>query len=157
MKSSRRDKLIRDPSHDPTRPSEHLADPVVCPDCGATYIEGRWTWRHGPVEAPRRRCAACVRIRDDYPAGFLTLRGDFARVNREALLRLARNTETREKRTHPINRIMRVEESDEAMLILTTEPHLAQSIGHALHSAYKGDLRFDFQEDIVRVTWQRDD
>lgn len=156
MESRRRDRLILDPTHDPTRPPAHLADPVVCPDCGATYIDGRWTWRHGPVEAQRRRCTACERIRDDYPAGFLSVRGDFARANRDELLRLARNTETREKQTHPINRIMRIEEEADELRILTTEPHLAQSIGRALHAAYKGDLKFDFQEDVVRVNWQRD-
>ena len=156
MTPQRRDRLILDASHDPTRPSEHLADPVVCPDCGATYIEGRWTWRQGPVEAPRRRCSGCQRIRDDYPAGFLSVEGEFARTHRAELLRLARKTESREKQDHPINRIVRIEEADDALRISTTEPHLAQAIGRALHSAYSGELEFDFQEDIVRVRWRRD-
>jgi NMD protein affecting ribosome stability and mRNA decay len=157
MQSSRRDKLILDSDHDPTRPTAHLSDPTVCPDCGATYIEGRWTWRHGPVEAQRRRCSACERIRDDYPAGFVSVCGGFVRANLDELVRIARNTETREKRAHPINRIMRIEESGDGLRILTTETHLAQSIGRALHAAYKGELDFDFQEDIVRVTWRRED
>ena len=156
MQSQRRDKLIRDESHDPTRPGGHLKDPAVCRECGATYIEGRWTWRHGPAEAPRILCSACERIRDDYAAGFVTLRGGFAQSNRDDLLRLVRNTEEREKQEHPINRIIRIDEEPDAIRISTTEPHLAQAIGRALRSAYKGDLDFDFQEDIVRVDWQRE-
>ncbi len=156
MQSPRRDKLIVDKHHDPTRPRAHLSDPTVCPECGATYIEGRWTWRHGPVEAPRRLCSACERIRDDYAGGFLTVAGAFALAHRDDLVRIARNTEGREKGEHPINRIMKIEDEGEEFRVLTTEPHLAQAIGRAFESAYQGELDFDFQEDIVRVRWERE-
>lgn len=157
MQPPRRDRMILDESQDPTRRTRHLVDPVVCPGCGATYIEGRWTWRHGPIDAKRLLCPACERTRDDYAAGFVSLRGAFALEHAEELIRTVRNVERREKAEHPIKRIIRAEERTDEVLISTTEPHLAQSIGRALRDAYKGSLDFDYQEDIVRVYWKRDE
>lgn len=154
---SRRDQLLHDESHDPTRPSRKMSDPTVCPDCGATYIEGRWTWRRGPVDAPRRRCSGCQRAHDDYPAGFVTIAGEFARRHRYEILRIARRTEAREKETHPIKRIMRISDDEENLILATTEFHLAQAIGRSLHAAFNGELSFDYQEDIIRVSWRRDE
>lgn len=153
----RRDQFLKDASHDPTKPTKKMPDPTVCPDCGATYIDGRWTWRHGPAEAPRHPCSACQRIRDDYPAGFVTIEGRFAMSHRDEILRIANNAEAREKETHPINRIMRISEEDEKIVIRTTEIHLAQAIGKAIHRAFEGDLEISYDEDIVRVHWTRDD
>ena len=152
----RRDQLLREESHDPTKPTMKMTDPTVCPDCGATYIEGRWTWRHGPVESPRELCSACQRIRDNYPAGFVTVRGRFAMSHCSEIVRIARNTEEREKETHPINRIMSVSEGTDTLSILTTEVHLAQAIGKSLRKAFKGDLEIAYEEDIVRVVWTRE-
>ena len=153
----RRDQMRADRSHDPTKSTRKLADPTVCPDCGASYHEGRWTWRPGPVDAPRRRCSACERIRDDYPAGFVTIGGRFAREHRDEILRLAQNTEEREKQDHPINRIIGFVEEDDTIVVRTTETHLAQAIGKALRSAYQGELELGFEEDVVRVRWWRDE
>ena len=153
---TRRDQLLRDESHDPTKPLLKMSDPTVCPDCGATYIDGRWTWRHGPAEAPRRLCSACQRIRNNYAAGFVTVSGSFARAHRDEIVQLVRNIEAREKKSHPIKRIMSLTETEDELVISTTEVHLAQAIGKALNGAFTGTLRFDFEEDIVRVDWRRD-
>lgn len=152
----RRDQLYRDESHDPTKPTRKLSDPTVCPDCSATYVAGRWTWQRGPADADRRRCSACQRALDDYPAGFVTLGGSFAQANRAELLRIARNTEAAEKNDHPINRIMKISEGDDATEITTTEVHLAQAIGKSIERAYQGTLEINFSEDIVRVHWHRE-
>lgn len=154
---NRHDQLFKDESHDPTKPRKKLSDPTVCPECGATYLDGRWTWRHGPVEAPRRLCSACERTRDDYPAGYVTVRGRFAREHRDEILRTARNVEGREKEDHPINRIMSIAENEDDLVFKTTEVHLAQAIGKALHGAFKGDLKLAYEEDIVRIDWSRDE
>ena len=153
----RRDQLLAYESHDPTRPNKKLSDPTVCPDCGATYIEGRWTWQPGPVDAPRRLCSACQRTRDHYPAGFVTVVGQFAREHRDEILRVARNVEDREKQDHPINRIMSVSQDEEQLVLQTTEIHLATAIGKALSSAFSGKLEIDYEEDIARVEWRRDE
>lgn len=154
--TTRRDRLLVEPSHDPTRPQQKLSDPTVCPDCGACFREGRWTWRPGPADAPRKLCSACQRIREGYPAGFVSIRGAFARARQEEIMRLVRNTEEREKGEHPINRILDVLDSEEELLIRTTEVHLARAIGSALHSAYQGNLDLQYDEDVVRVSWIRE-
>jgi hypothetical protein len=86
----------------------------------------------------------------------VTARGRFALGHRDEIIRIARNTETAEKREHPIKRIMNTIEDPEGVVFETTELHLAQAIGRAIHGAFKGDLEVAFAEDIVRVNWSRD-
>jgi hypothetical protein len=95
-------------------------------------------------------------VRDGYPAGFVTLSGEFAIENRDEIIRLVRNTETAEKQEHPIKRIMKISEDRDEICIETTELHLAQAIGKAVHRAFKGDLDLAFEEDIVRIQWKRE-
>ena len=152
----RRDQLRKDESHDPTKPTQKLADPTVCRSCGATYRAGRWTWQLGPANAPQSICSACQRIRDDYAAGFVTIRGGFASDHRDEILTVVRHTEDREKDTHPINRIIDIADDEEGLVVRTTETHLAQAIGKALRGAFKGTLKLDYEEDIVRAAWERE-
>lgn len=72
-------------------------------------------------------------------------------------MRLVRNTEEREKGEHPINRILDVSETDDELLIRTTEVHLARAVGSALKSAYQGTLDLQYDEDVVRVSWSREE
>ncbi len=153
----RRDKLIREREHDTYKIRGKLPDPTACTDCGAMYRNGRWAWGAPPVDAHRTICPACQRVRDDYPGGHLTLRGDFVRDHREELLGLARNVEEREKGQHPLKRIMAVRDVEAEVLITTTDPNLARSIGDAMYSAYEGDLDYQYTEEsnVLRVTWSR--
>jgi len=155
--TKRRDRLIVEPTHDPTRPTAKLADPTVCPDCGATFREGRWTWKPAPAGAPQSLCSACQRIRDGYAAGFVSIRGDFVPIHRDEIVGLARNTETRAKEDHPMNRILDISDEGKGLRIRTTEVHLARAIGSALHRAYEGELSLHYDEDVVRIDWSRDD
>ncbi len=152
---SRRDRLIEPRSHDPYRPKEGLPDPSVCPDCEATWRDGRWTWRNGPADAPRIRCSACARIRDGYPAGIVRLSGEFQRTHRADIEALIRNVEKRERGEHPVNRIMQARDEDGDLVVTTTDIHLARAIGSAVESAYHGDLDLDYAEDVLRVDWSR--
>jgi NMD protein affecting ribosome stability and mRNA decay len=153
---SRRDQLLQDKSHDPTKPTRKLVEPTICESCGATFRAGRWTWEPGPAEAARSTCSACQRIRDDYPAGFVTVRGSFTKAHRDEILAVIRHTENREKQDHPINRIIRIDDDEEGLVVRTTEPHLTQAIGKALRGAFKGTLKLSYEEDIVRVLWTRE-
>lgn len=151
----RRDRLVEPATHDPYRPKGGLPDPSVCPDCEATWRDGRWTWRHGPADAPRHRCSACARIRDGYPAGFVRLSGAFQGEHRDEIDALIQNIEKRERAEHPVNRIMQIREEEGELVITTTDLHLARAIGSAVESAYQGDLRLDYEEDVLRVHWTR--
>ena len=64
---------------DPYQQRGKYAEPTVCSDCGAVYQKGRWQWSSAPVQAQahNERCPACARIREDMPAGYLTIKGIF--------------------------------------------------------------------------------
>ena len=149
---------LRELEHDPYHARKKLGEPTACPDCGAIYQGGRWQWGQATAGAEQHRCPACQRIRDRCPAGLLTISGDFLAEHREEINHLIRNVEQREKSEHALKRIVDMEEqADGALLVTFTDPHLARAIGEALHSAYKGDLDFHYQEGefLLRVSWRR--
>jgi hypothetical protein len=97
------------------------------------------------------------RIKDGYPAGYVTLRGEFVKGHREEILGLARNVEAREKGQRPLNRIMDAREEEEELIITTTDMHLARAIGDSLQSAYEGELDYTYTKEgsVLRVLWSR--
>jgi hypothetical protein len=153
----RRDRLIREQEHDPYKVRGKLPDPSACSDCRAMFRAGRWTWGSPPVDAHVVVCPACQRIRDDYPAGYLTLEGDFPVSHRVEVLGLARNVEEREKREHPLKRLMDIVEDADEIRITTTDSGLARNIGDALEAAYEGELDYQYTKEgsCLRVTWRR--
>jgi NMD protein affecting ribosome stability and mRNA decay len=156
---ARRDRLIHEHIHDPYKTPHKLAEPTVCPDCGAVYHEGRWQWiKPAPAKAHQTSCQACHRIRDKYPAGLIVLRGKFARDHQTELLQLARHHEAEEKQLHPLHRIMQIEEKEDGMTIETTDLHLPHRIAEALEHAYHGDLKMHYDQEgyFIRVEWQRE-
>jgi hypothetical protein len=72
---------------------------------------------------------------------------------RQEIEQLVRHVEERERKEHPMKRIMDLEASDEGMVVRTTDLHLARDFGTALERAYGGELKIDYAEDVVRVTW----
>lgn len=153
----RRDRLLEESRHDAYKLRHKLAEPTVCPQCGAVFHTGRWQWLPRPAQAHEEKCPACHRIQDEFPAGFVTVGGAFFKEHREELLRLVRNEEARAKTEHPLKRIMKIEDQDDGTLITTTDIHLARGIGEALHHAYQGELDFHYheQENLLRVAWER--
>jgi hypothetical protein len=134
-----------------------LADPTVCGSCGALYRKGRWTWLAAPADAARTTCPACRRIADDYPAGLVTLSGDFVRQHADEIRGLIAHVESREKREHPLKRVIAIEPEGDAFVVKTTNARLARGIGEALEHAYRGELdyRFTESENVLRVVWRR--
>jgi NMD protein affecting ribosome stability and mRNA decay len=153
----RRDRLLRGKNHDPYRSNKKLPEPTVCPDCKAVYRQGRWQWLQDSQGVERSPCPACQRIRDRYPAGYLSLAGSFLEEHREEISQLARNIESREKELHPLNRIMDVETTPEGLQITTTEMQLARTIGNAVQRAYGGEIDYGYEKEasVLRVTWKR--
>jgi len=154
---ARRDRLLREQVHDTYKSRRKLAEPTLCPGCGAVYHGGRWQWARKPAKAEEHTCPACHRTADKYPAGSVTLSGSFLDQHREEILNLARNAGERAKAEHPLKRIIGIEERDGRIVITTTDPHLARGIGEALHHAYNGELDFRYADDteLLRVSWKR--
>jgi len=152
------DRLLDQRGHDAYGMKGKLPDPTCCPDCGASFHAGRWSWQPASSDAQQTRCPACRRLADDYPAGVVRIEGEFWQAHREEVEGLARNLEEREKAEHPLKRIMRVlEQEDGSLEIATTDARLARGIGVALHDAYEGELdyRFTDTENLFRVRWKR--
>jgi len=155
----RKDRLIREHVHDPYKTRLKLSEPAVCPDCGAVFHQGRWQWVEiAPTDAHEELCQACHRTKDKYPAGTLTLSGDFVKDHKDEILHLVRNQEELEKGEHPLHRIMDIEEEPGRIVVSTTDIHLPRRIGEAVHKAYQGDLEYRYEEEayFLRVNWTRE-
>lgn len=156
---TRRDRFIRERDHDPYQTPSKLPEPTICPTCGAMFHDGRWQWTTlQPAGANRHSCQACRRIRDDYPAGIVKLTGGFVSKHRKELVHLARNNELIENRDHPLNRIIKIEEHPDSIVITTTDIHLPRRIAEAVRHAYKGDLELRYDEEgyFARAEWRRE-
>jgi NMD protein affecting ribosome stability and mRNA decay len=151
------DRAMQDPIQDPYAAKGKPAGPAICPDCGAVFRRGRWQWGEASESARPHLCAACRRVRERSPAGTVRIQGAFVDAHRGEILRTVRNEEAREKRTHPMQRIMTLREAREAIEVTTTDIHVARRIGEALRSAFRGTLvlRYSPHEYRVRVSWSR--
>jgi hypothetical protein len=74
------------------------------------------------------------------------------------MMRLVRHQEEAEKKEHPLNRIIDIEEGPDRIVVNTTDIHLPRRIAEALKRAWQGKTEFHYEEDgyFVRVTWHRD-
>jgi len=152
----RHDGIFQEHEHDAYKANGKLSEPTICLQCGAVFHQGRWQWCQPPANAHRAMYPACHRIHDHFPAGFLTLQGEFFRAHRDEIMHLARNHEHHEREERPLQRIMAVEEKDGTTLVTTTDIHLARGIGEALHHAYQGELEFHYnrEQNLLRVSWK---
>jgi hypothetical protein len=153
----RKDRTIEEVVHDPYQERYKPRDPAACPDCGAVFNHGRWRWMPKPAEAHDHLCPACRRTQEKFPAGYVTLEGEFFDAHRDEILHLARNEEQRAKGDHPLERIMDIQQEGGKTVVSTTDLHLARRIGDAVHHAYQGtlDIKYSPNEYLVRVFWQR--
>jgi NMD protein affecting ribosome stability and mRNA decay len=153
----RRDQLHEERDHDTYKSAHKLPEPTVCSACGAVYHAGRWQWGDRPPGAHEVLCAACQRIKDRFPAGFVDIGGSFFAEHRDELLSLLHHHEAHEKAEHPLARIIAIDDTDTGVLVTTTDIHLARDLGEALHHAYQGELELHYNdaEELLRVHWRR--
>ena len=151
------DRQIEEVRHDPYHPKEKLPEPSFCPSCGAVYQNGRWQWLGRPSAFTPHPCPACRRTHDRFPAGYVTLSGEFVSKHHDDLINLVRKEEGREKAEHPLQRIMEIRDETDRTVITTTDIRIAHKIADAVHQAYQGslDVRFAPDEYRVRIRWWR--
>ncbi|MBI5624045.1 MAG: ATPase [Elusimicrobia bacterium] len=157
----RRDRLIVATVEDRYRAPARMPEPAVCLGCKAVYRKGRWQWLpQAPSSAVGLVCQACRRARDGFPAGTMTICGEFARQHEDEIIGLARRQAQVEQQEHPLHRIMRIQRTADGIVITTTDIHLPRRIGEALRRAFKGGrLELSFQKAGygVRATWRREE
>jgi NMD protein affecting ribosome stability and mRNA decay len=157
MKPIRNSEQAKTRDQDLYRVAARPPEPTICPACRAVFHEGRWQWRKRPDDPHEEYCPACQRIRDEFPAGYVMIKGAFIKDHRDEIVALITAKEERAKAEHPLQRIMSIEDVREGLQVTTTDSHLARGIGEALHDAYKGDLklRYSRDENLLRATWRR--
>ncbi len=154
----RRDRLVREHQHDTYREEGKWPEPTLCVECGAVFVNGRWTWQdESPLDANEVTCPACRRMADDYPAGTIDLQSSFLEQHGEEVRNLILNEEQAEKQEHPLERIMQFREEPDHWIITTTGIHVARRIGEAVARAYQGrlELAYGDGEKSIRVSWRR--
>ncbi len=153
----RRDQLLQEAQHDSYKNKGKLSEPTLCAGCGAVYHAGHWQWLEKPAKAHETTCPACSRIRDKFPAGYVSLAGDFFAAHEQEIMHLIQNHADKEKSQHALQRLMDIVKLPVGAVITTTDIHLARGIGDALHHAYQGELEFHYNRDqnLLRVNWTR--
>ena len=154
----RKDRLIKERRHDPYYERGKWPEPTCCPQCGAVFTGGRWSWQQTTSDAANEAvCPACRRIADNYPAGYVDLKGSFVKEHHDEILNLILNEEKREKNERPLERIITIVGGAGHASVTTTGVHMARRIGEALSRAYNGELSFQYADDerSIRVLWQR--
>lgn len=158
-----RNAIITATNQDAYRLSRKFPEPTVCTECKAVFQGGRWQWPAEGVSTPKAAkqtvCPACRRVRDEYPAGMLTISGEFLRLHKADVMAVFRAEEELEVADHPLNRVIDLREDDTEITVTTTDIHLPRRIAEALYRAYEGDLSIDYADDeqSVRFAWRRDD
>ncbi|SEE61181.1 BCAM0308 family protein [Pseudomonas migulae] len=162
FQQSQKNKLFKTPTHDPYSASR-IEGAAVCPKCEAVYGAGTWSWKrpentvvHG---AQTLTCPACRRIEDDRPAGTLTLSGSFLHKHRGEIIQLIEHTEKKEKAEHALERIIKLDDATDDLVVTTTGIHLANRLGHALEAAFKGSSEYHYSDSEygVNVRWSREE
>jgi len=148
--------LLKEYVHDTYKSRGKLPEPTFCPQCGAVFRKGKWTWAPRPARAHQTICPACRRIADNYPAGILRLSGPFLKTRRKEALGVIRHSEAEAKKSHPLCRVIGIVESDEGIVVTTTDTHLPRRIGEAFWHAYHGVLKLHYGDDprLIRMTWK---
>lgn len=151
----RRDKLYQERTSDRFSADRKAAGEAYCQVCGVHYHHGNWAWGAHSDDARSTVCPACQRIAEAAAAGIVDIPRDFFLGHREDLTRLIQNTERAEKSEHPLERLIAIEEADDAAHVTTTGPHLADRIAHAITRQFGGHLRThrDDHQPSMHIAW----
>jgi len=151
-------------STDPYLPETGLREPAVCQTCQSIYRQKRWQLDpllfgnlSNDPQVNWVTCPACLKVAEHYPEGILTLRGSYL-WNHEAEIRnIIDNTVSRITARNPLERIIRMQRSEDALIVETTDNKLAEQLGRSLQKAHSGDLQIDWQGApvVCRVQWER--
>jgi NMD protein affecting ribosome stability and mRNA decay len=149
---------------DPYLPRGANGKVAVCEGCQAVYMKKRWYLKVESAKIANTPvmkvvCPACLKIRDNFPGGIVTLSGDYVIAHKEEFLHLIRNEEQRARGFNPLERVMSIKENGHGSIVInTTNEKLAQRLGRAMKKAFRGEVTYRWSHDdkLVRVDWVRE-
>ncbi len=137
----------------------------VCDGCRAVYMNKRWYARGPAYDTALKNagnvsviCPACLKIRDDFPGGVVTLKGGYVLPHKMELMKLVKNEEDKARGLNPLERVMSVKEDGYGSIVITTtNERLAQRLGRAIRKAFQGAVQYHWSHDnkLARVDWER--
>ena len=151
-------------NNDPYFLRKGLKEPAKCSTCQSVYHHKKWYSKDNPIAWKLRNkpmeltvCAACRKTGEHYPAGVVTLRGEFLKNHRDEIFNLIRNEEARAKGVDPLERLISMRDRGNFIEVQTTGEKLAQRIGKDIQRAFKGEVSYHWTggDKFVRVEWQR--
>lgn len=138
----------------------------VCGTCRSVYKNKRWYAGEKDYESAMKSaatgttvCPACMKIRDNFPGGIVTLKGGFVLPHKTDLMNLIRNEEERARGLNPLERVIAIKENGFGSIVIsTTNEKLAQRIGRAVRKAFHGEVAYHWSHDnkLARVDWVRE-
>jgi len=162
-KLSYKKKLVTTDSYLPRGASRSMSE---CGSCHAVYVNKRW-YAHGDAckvpmdgrEKAQVTCPACLKIRDNFSGGIVTLKGEYVLPHKADLMNLIRNEEDRARGLNPLERVIAIKENGFGSIVIsTTNEKLAQRLGRAIKKAFHGVVAYNWSHDnkLVRVDWVRE-
>ena len=135
-----------------------------CPRCHAVWYKKAWhndERRFSELSAQvlmARTCPACRKETHDLPEGIVTMSGlaGWPKERRQELLGLISNISERARKRDPMDRIIKLVDRGNEIIVNTSENQLAVAIGNEVKRDLGGDLNIDFSHrdnDIARVIW----
>jgi len=150
---------------DPYLPKGATRKISVCEGCASVYKNKRWYAAGDGGQAATLKqeyvktvCPACLKIRDNFPGGIVTLAGGYVLPHKQELINLIKNEEEQARGNNPLGRVMTIKENGYGSIVIsTTNEKLAQRIGRAIKKAFHGEVSYRWSHDnkLARVDWER--
>ena len=138
---------------------EKYDDTSVCENCNVVFTKGLYKWKKViPENAIKIVCPACLRIKENFEGGYLLLEGIFFAEHKKEMINLVKKIEQIETEKNPLERIMEINDKGNRLSIRTTYGNLAKTIGNSIQRTYKGELKFNYQDEdkYIILYWKRD-
>lgn len=153
-----------DTSSDPYLMSGMTNGVSVCKECHAIFHNKRWyldealyTKKNKQKGINRILCPACRKVKDNFPGGIVRLKGEFFKEHKKEIFNLIKNEEEHARGFNPLERIVKIIDSETDVEITTTNEKLAQRIGKSIQKAYQGRIAYTWSDDtkLLRAEWER--
>ena len=137
----------------------------MCADCQALSREKRWYYDKDetkkllktPELIDNTLCPGCAGIRSKLIGGFMELKGEWDKQQKQDLLNLIRRVADSSQKRNPAHRLIRLEDRKDMVYVETTTNRLAENIGREIHKAFHGELTMQWpkMDLVVRVFYER--